>query len=313
MECSIGIDLGGTKILAALIDVQGNVVKRISVATPTDGSDGILTSITESVQMLQSVARDQNIEVRGLGVGTAGQIDFATGHVLAGTANIPGWNDVAIRDILSSRTGLTVWVDNDVNVFTLAEAHLGSARGTANAICLAFGTGVGGGVLIDGQLLRGAWGSACELGHICLDLNGIRCKCGSRGCLETFASGTWLPIRMRDRLDAVHSDSPVVAPKTSKEVFALYFQGETCAVSVVEEMVQAVSLGIITLIHTFNPNTVVLGGGLVDHNPWIVSKVREQLKSLGLRSLVDPVGIQLSHFGSDAGVIGAALQSWIYG
>ncbi|XEC97383.1 ROK family protein [Paenibacillus tarimensis] len=320
-EYSIGIDIGGTKIAAGLVNRAGKVIGLSEVPTPNENRQGIYKVLRDLVHSLTRFAARQGIAVKGIGIGTAGQIDFAGGRVLSGTTNIADWNDVPLRDEMSKYISLPVWVDNDVNAAALAEYHFGAARGHNDAVCLTLGTGVGGGVITGGTLLRGAWGGAAELGHMTIDLNGPACNCGFRGCLETYASGTGIARSMREKLASFDTnDGPAYAlfkkdPSliTSRLVFEWKKNGDPLAVEAMNEMTTALSFGIVNLIHVFNPTMVVLGGGIMKDGEWIRDAVRQKAGTLGLRSLVDPVTIEIAELGAAAGLIGAAYQCWLYG
>ncbi|CAM3779126.1 ROK family protein [Alicyclobacillus pomorum] len=323
MEYSIGIDIGGTKIAGAIVHQEGRIVTRKTVPTPEKGRHAVLQSLRLLLDaLLEEAARLGVNPLVGIGIGTAGQIDFARGRVLSGTTNIPDWNDVPLRDILSESYDLPVWVDNDVNVMALAERSLGAAKGHDDVVCLALGTGVGGGVISGGHLVRGAWGGACELGHITVDMNGPDCSCGFRGCLEAYASGVAIARRMKHQLALAVGDADTPAVRayhkdpdcvTSRAVFQWFKEGDPLATAVISETVQALAFGVVTLIHTFNPTIVVLGGGVMEDGEWLRALVERQVRTLGVRSLVDPVQIVLSTHGADAGVLGAAYQCFTYG
>jgi glucokinase len=306
---SIGIDIGGTKIAAGLIDRKGEILYQLSLPTPKLGKENVLRKTRELIEEVLEWARHENyLPIAGIGIGTAGQIDFSTGTVLSGTTNIVDWNNVSLRDEIESYFSLPVWVDNDVNVIVLAERYLGAAKGAKDVVCLALGTGVGGGVISGGQIIRGSWGGGAELGHISIQMDGPLCNCGFRGCLELYASGTGIARMMKEKLEGKEN----IDPFTSEKVFQLYHEGDTTAREVVNTMVKALSFGIISFIHTFNPSLIILGGGVMKNGDWILNAVKEELKQWGLRSLVDPVSILMAKLGPEAGVIGAAYQAFIY-
>ncbi|MDB5084923.1 MAG: hypothetical protein JWN30_1809 [Bacilli bacterium] len=314
MEYSVGIDIGGTKIAAGIVNKSGNIVFRRSAPTPQSSRNEVLDLLDDMIQACFHYANHNgSLPLKGIGIGTAGQIDFHQGRVLSGTANIADWNDVALRDEISKITSLPVWVDNDVNVIALAEHYLGAAQAESNILFLALGTGVGGGIISEGRLIHGAWGSAGELGHLSVNMDGPECKCGFRGCLETYASGTGIANRMREKLSELHvRQDPEPEHITSQLVFQLMKSGDKIAGQVVEEMIHALSYAIVSLIHIFNPTMIVLGGGVVEDGEWIRLSVEKQVHAIGLRSMVHPVQIQLAKLGPNAGIIGAAYQSWIY-
>ncbi|WP_010282944.1 ROK family protein [Bacillus timonensis] len=322
MEYSIGIDIGGTKIAAGIINKMGSVVIKKTFSTPQETKDSIIQLLENIIFSLSETAKTEGKKLVGIGIGTAGQIDFEKGKVLSGTANIKDWNDVPLRDILSQKTDLPIFVENDVNVLALAEQQLGVGRNVENLICLALGTGVGGGVITGGKLLRGAWGGGAELGHITVDMNGPLCNCGFQGCVETYTSGTGIARMMREALITYHEsegNSELLYYQkhpeevTSRLVFELMSAGNEVAERVVGTAINALSFAIVSMIHTFNPTLIILGGGVLQEGEWFINKVRERVGELGIRSLVDPVEIKGTQLGNDAGLIGSAIQPWVYG
>lgn len=298
-DYAIGIDIGGTKIAAAIVHKSGKIVHQLLIPTPKENRQGILTVLHQVIHSLAEKARQESLLLQGIGIGAAGQIDFERGRVLSGTTNIVDWNDVPLRDEISRITPLPIWVDNDVNVMALAEHQLGVARGEENVVCLTLGTGVGGGVISGGRLLRGAWGGAAELGHISVDMNGPICNCGLRGCLETYVSGSAIARALG------------VQPISNDLVSKWMEEGDSSAVAVVDQMITALSYGIVNIIHTFNPTMIILGGGVMNHNEWICQSVQGKISSLGIRSLVDSVKIKMAKLGPESGLIGAAYQCWV--
>lgn len=320
MEYTIGIDIGGTKIATGIIDRNGVVTTKKVFSTPQGTRESILLLLENIIFSLTETAAFENKQLFGVGIGTAGQIDFFNGRVLSGTANIRDWNDVAIKEILSKKTNLPIFLDNDVNVIALAEQQLGAGKNMDDLICLALGTGVGGGVISGGQMIRGAWGGGAELGHIVVDMNGPPCNCGFNGCLETYASGTAIARMMREKImaDELNEKNSLVYYKhhpheiTSKQVFELMAAGNEDASAVVDQAIRALSYGIVSMIHTFNPSLVLLGGGVLQGGEWFIEKVQSKVASLGIKSLVKPVEIRAAQLGEDAGLIGAAIQPWVY-
>ncbi|MFC4557859.1 ROK family protein [Virgibacillus kekensis] len=313
-ERSIGIDIGGTKIAAGLVNQDGEVVCKKIYPTPKESSQMVLECIKEIVTRSTLYAEKEGIKLVGVGIGSAGQVDYKAGKILSGTDNIKDWNDIHIYNFLKRYTDLPIWLDNDANTFAIAEYALGNAKGTEDLICLTLGTGVGGGVISNGRMVRGKWGGAAELGHITVDMNGPACNCGSNGCLEVYASGTGIANRMREKLSRTDVSSYTENPNllTSKEVFQLYDQGLPLAKETIDQAIQALSYGIVSLIHTFNPSVVVLGGGLVKERDWIAKAIKNSIQDKGMTSLIRSVDIVISNLGYDAGLIGAAYQAWFH-
>ncbi|GGA79520.1 ROK family protein [Ornithinibacillus halotolerans] len=296
-EVSLGIDIGGTKIAAGLVTRDGKLLEHQTFPTPSESSESILLVLKQIVSQFTDVEHT----VVGIGIGSAGQVLHEKGQILSATDNLKDWNNIHIVDELKKVTDLPIWLDNDANAFAVAEYIFGEARGTKDLIGLTLGTGVGGGVVSGGKLLHGQWGAAGELGHITVNMHGPTCNCGSKGCLEVYASGTGIANRMKDRSNKEMS---------SKEVFALYEAGNGLAMEVIDEAIEALTYGMISLIHTFNPTVIVLGGGLLQRQKWLAEKVRKSVPQKGMDSLVKPVKIMVSNLGEHAGVIGAASLAW---
>lgn len=312
MEWSIGIDIGGTKIAGGIVHRYGTVHKQMIIPTPSQGRDSVVKAILELISELQRLARVERKELCGIGIGSAGGVDFKQG-VVRNAGNITGWRDVPLRQIVAAHSLLPVWVDNDSNLMALGELNFGAAIGFEEVICLTLGTGIGGGIITGGSLLRGAWNGAGELGHITTRSDGPSCICGSRGCLQLYASGKELPERYKEKYKAIHGEN--IGGKslvTGKEVFSFKREGIPAAVQVIEEMLVALSYSLINLIHTFNPTLIIIGGGLIDHEKWICSEVERRIKQQGLKSFVQAVSVVPAQLGSSAGLIGAAALPFQY-
>ncbi|KKI92098.1 hypothetical protein WQ54_10990 [Bacillus sp. SA1-12] len=315
-DFSIGIDIGGTKIAGGIVNKNGEIVKSSIVSTPKEGGEAIISSLIEMITSFQEIANVSNWELAGIGIGTAGQIDVKNGRVVSGTTNILNWNDIPLREKLSSIIKLPIWIDNDANVVALAESKVGAAKGEEDVVFLTLGTGVGGGVISSGNIIRGAWGGGAELGHLSVNFNGPDCNCGSKGCIEVYCSGTGIARLMREKMNQTTCSSMELvtvneAEITSKHVVQWAKEGNELAQSVIDEMVEGLAFGIVNLIHSFNPTTIVLGGGVMEDGDWLRDLVEKRVRSLGMKSLVQPVTIKLAKLGNEAGLVGAAFQSWM--
>ncbi|MBP1948420.1 ROK family protein [Virgibacillus litoralis] len=319
-DFSIGIDIGGTKIAAGIVNKTGEVFHRKVTPTPKETKMRVLELLKDIVSSYISIAEKERMHLIGIGIGSAGQINYKEGKILTGTDNIQDWNDVAISDYLSKYTDLPIFLDNDATTFAIAEHQLGSGKGMSDVVCLTLGTGIGGGIISGGNVIRGEWGGAAELGHITVNMDGPKCNCGSHGCVETYASGSGIANRMKERLHELDTTTNESAKTyfvenpdklTSKEVFQWYHDGCPIADEVIDTAIKALSYGMITIIHTFNPSRIILGGGIVEDREWLIVKINDRLSNLGMHALVNPVDIQISKLGYDAGLIGAAYQSWI--
>jgi glucokinase len=313
-DISIGIDIGGTKIAAGLVTMEGAVLYKQVVPTATDGKEHIIFQLQQLIQSLLGEAKKIGFRtVKGIGIGTAGQIDFKNGIVRSGTSNIKDWNDIPLKKEIQQAFALPVWIDNDVNVVALAESYLGAAKGYDNVVFLTLGTGIGGAVIQEGKLLHGEWGGAAELGHMSVDRNGPACNCGYKGCLEAYASGTGVANQMKQTLHKNPElyDGPIETI-TARDVFQWANEGKAFAKSLLDEAIDALAYGTVNIIHAFNPSLLVFGGGIIDQHSWIIPDIQNRVRNLGITSLVQSVSFAKAAFGDEAGVIGAGYQSFLY-
>ncbi|MCL6625110.1 MAG: ROK family protein [Alicyclobacillus shizuokensis] len=319
-ECVVGVDIGATKVAAGLVDETGGLRGALTVPTPEMGGEAVLKAVFDLLHHLAARAQRHAIHIRGIGVGTAGQVDAEQGIVRSATANLREWSQVPLAERIGQATRLPVRVDNDGNAALLAEVWAGAAKGHGDAVGLTIGTGIGGGVVTGGRILHGAWGGAAELGHLCVNFRGPRCTCGSTGCVEAYASGHGLVERLQERLAAQPADvSPVAREYLSSHgldgvTTAMVFQwaeaGDALARETLDDALAALAHAVVSLIHTFNPTVVVVGGGVVAANPAFVSQLAARVRGLGMSSLVQPVPIVPAQLGARAGVIGAASLIW---
>ncbi|MFD1676198.1 ROK family protein [Alicyclobacillus fodiniaquatilis] len=309
MRHSIGVDIGATKMLAGIVREDGVVLHRIRVNTPAhDGAQVVRTLVTLLAE-LQTCEVLKTISLAGVGIGTAGQVDFVNGCVLSGTPNILNWANVELRKTLQPITGLPVWVDNDVNVQLLAEASLGVAVAKRHVVMLSLGTGIGGAAMMNGELLHGSWGGAAEFGHMTVDFQGPLCNCGARGCLELFASGAGIAAQMAQRLGLVEGQAKEL---TGEMVFRKAKQGDVLANEVLDQAIAALTAASVNLAHSFNPEMIVFAGGIMAEGNGALDRVRQAFAIHGISSLLGTVTLANARFGSDAGLVGAALQPFHY-
>lgn len=314
-EVAIGVDIGGTKIHFAVVDRQGKIIHdRIDPTPAREGADQIMHAVLSGIGSMAAfieLAADPILHCRGVGIGSAGQIDFRTGSVQFAVDTLPGWTGMQIREIVQQRYPLPVYVDNDVNVIALAEKCYGSGIGLQHFICLALGTGVGGAIVVADQIVHGSFGGAGELGHVSVDFNGPRCSCGNYGCLELYASGTGI-ARVASEMAERHGwHVPWAA--SSRSVIQAWLAEDRHAVQVMDTVFRALSSGISGLIHIFNPQAVILGGGVAEVGERFITELRERAASRTSPSMWRDVQLLPAKVGNKSGVIGAAAQIWYYG
>src|SRR3954449_1019560 len=307
--CVIGVDLGGTKLLAGTVDADLRVHHR---AYRLSRRDAVVETIVEAVQEAREAAQR---EIRAVGVGVPCLVVPGSGVAMA--CNHFRLVDVPLRDLLAERLGLPVVVENDATAALIAEWRYGAARGARNVVMLTIGTGVGGGVVADGQIVRGATGAAAELGHIVIDESGPPCpgNCPNRGCLEAFVSGPALALEGRARAEADPESGLGRAFAGGREITGplvteLAHDGDEAARGAVAALGRHLGVGIVGLVNVFNPEVVVIGGGLVAAGELLLAPAREVVAARALVPARDQVRIVPARFGDESGMLGAAALAF---
>lgn len=302
----IALDLGGTKLLSGVVDDEGVVQKRVVSATDTTSEDAVLNQVEEAVESL----RDD--EIGAIGVGIPSTIDQRRGEAVD-SVNIP-LTDVPFRDRLQDRFGMPAAIENDANAAALAEHRYGAGRGSRHMVMLTLGTGVGGGLILDGELYRGAIGAAGELGHITLDLDGPPCqgRCPGRGHLEAMASGTAADGYAREAAERNPEGDLGRAAAEGKTVDArlaveLAAKGPGDARDVLDHVGLHLGVGIASFVNIFNPELVVIGGGFSRAGDLLLEPARKVVRERALSPARDEVRIVPALLGVEAGLIGAGL------
>jgi glucokinase len=305
----VAVDLGGTKLLAGIVDREGVVVRRVVRATDLTGEETLLAELEDAVREVADG------EIAALGVGIPSLIDQRFGRAVS-SVNIP-LGGIDLRDRLSSRFGVPVMIENDANAAALAEHRMGAGRGTEHMVMLTLGTGIGGGLILDGRLYRGAVGAAGELGHITIDLDGPPCQgtCPGQGHLEALASGTAADALVgriaRERPDG-DLGRAAAAGRTvdARLAVELALHGPGDARDALEQVGTILGVGIASYVNVFNPELVVLGGGFARAGDLLFEPARRVVAERALSPARDLVRIVPAQLGVEAGLIGAALVGY---
>lgn len=288
-ELFIGVDVGGTAVKLGICDVDGRVHARGSVDTdPTAKPAEMLAHIAVVAQSLVSDAGS----ARACGVGTPGPLD-PDRRTLNRANHLPTWIDVAIPEILGSQLGMPVVLENDGNCAVWGESRVGAGRGARSVVLFTLGTGVGGGIVLDGEMWTGAGGAAGAFGHLVVDPAGPLCLCGQHGCLEQYASATSVARRF--------------GRGSAEDAFATAARGDAYALAAVNSACDALSIAIANTIHTLQPELVILGGGMAKAGDALLIPVREGVQRRVRPAWIERTRIALASLGGDAGWIGAAL------
>jgi glucokinase len=290
MALAIGVDIGGTKVAAGVVDDEGRVLDRCRRATPDSDAAAALDAVVDAVSELRA-----RREVGAVGVAAAGYVSADRSTMLF-APNLP-WQQVPVRDLLAERLGLPVDVENDANAAAWAEARYGAARGERDVVCLTVGTGIGAGLLLDGRLYRGAYGIAGEPGHLRVVPDGLPCGCGNRGCLEQYASGTALERYAAERGLAVSGPEVTEAARA----------GDGRAVAAFTEAGAWLGQGLADLSAVLDPAVYVIGGGVADAGELLLAPARAAFeRALSGRAHRPVAGLRAAELGNDAGLVGAA-------
>jgi glucokinase len=307
--CVIGVDLGGTKLLAGTVDAELRVHHR---AYRLSRRDAVVETIVEAVEEAREAAHG---EVLAVGVGVPCLVEPGSGVAMA--CNHLPLIDVPLRDLLAERLGLPVVVDNDATAALVAEWRYGAGRGARNVVILTVGTGVGGGMVVDGRIVRGATGAAGELGHIVIDESGPACpgNCPNHGCLEAFVSGPALALEGRVRAEAEPESGLGRALAAGREITGplvteLAHDGDATARAAVGALGGHLGVGIASLVNVFNPEVVVVGGGLVAAGELLLAPARAVVAERALVPARDQVRIVPARFGDESGMLGAAALAF---
>jgi glucokinase len=311
----IGVDLGGTNIVAGAMPEDGSR-EMVMRSEPTHAEEGAMAVVDRITRMAESVIADIRADTGatredflGVGIGSPGPLDRVSGVVLT-TPNL-GWRDFPLRDEVANRLKLPASLDNDANCATLGEWWQGAARGCSNVVGLTIGTGIGGGLILEGKLYHGASDVAGELGHTTIDSTGRRCKCGNYGCLEAYASGPAIAERAREELNGV--DNSILAEMvdgdldriTAQTVYDAAGRGDTTAREVVRDTARFLGAGVANLLNIFNPDCVVVMGGVTQAGEALMEPLRSEVRRRAFRPAVEACRIVIGTLPGTAGVVGA--------
>jgi glucokinase len=294
-----------------VVDPEGSVIWSDQVSSKGYSQEAVIDLLADGIERARSEAPDAD----HIGVGIPATIDFARGRAIS-TVNL-GLEDLPVRDLLEERTGATVWLDNDGNLAMLAEAVHGAAKGARDAITLTIGTGIGGGIWLDGRIYRGSTGAGAELGHMVVDFDGPPCQgnCPGRGCVETLASGTAIA---REGSEAALANPDSVLGEmigksgelTAEQVHRAAVEGDEVAIGVIETAGRYLGAALVSLVNLFEPEVVVVGGGAMAMGELLLGPARQEVRDRALKPMRETPVVP-AVLGPDAGMIGAATLARI--
>ena len=299
----VGVDLGGTKIYTALVDLEGNIIKEKTVETLAhEGEQAVMGRIIDTINYVVD-GTDKNL-IKSIGIGSPGPLDVKNG-IIVENSNLP-FKNFAIVKTIKEKYDLPTYLDNDANVATLGEFMFGAGKGTENMVFITASTGIGGGAVLNGKLFRGATGNALEVGHMTVAAEGPRCGCGNLGCAEALGSGTAIGKRAKE---AVLSNALTSLKNyenvTSKEVFKEAANGDRVAKNILNTSL-TLGIAVANTITNFDPEKVVVGGGVVNGGDIVIETIRNVVAERCMPPFVENCTIEKAILGGKAGVLGAA-------
>jgi len=301
MKNVVCFDIGGTSIKYAVINSQGEILFKDKFPTPKVNCNKTIPN--KIVEKIVDLSKD--FVLNSVGISTAGIIDSEKGIVVRAD-NFVGYSGTPLRDSLNLATGLEIFVENDVNAVALGEMWMGAAIGHKNFVCIALGTGVGGALVINGDLVRGVNGGAGEIGHTILNENGEACACGSNGCYERYASTSSL---IRSYIKKSKELNIEIEYISGEDIMERYEGGEPLANKVVEEFMEHLINGIVSLTHLLDPGLIVIGGGISDQGQVYFIKLNKKLKEKVMKFYADHTSIVQAKLKNDAGLYGACYSA----
>ncbi len=308
-EETIGIDLGGTKMLSGVLDRDSEVLWEDREASTGQSEDELVELLVGEIEE----ARAARPDAAAVGLGIPATVDHERGLAVS-AVNLPIEN-LPIRDLVEKRTGLPVFVDNDANVAALAESLYGAARGAANAVMLTIGTGIGGGLILGGEVYRGSTGAGAELGHMVIAMDGPRCQgnCPNHGCVEAYASGTALgragrEVAEREPDSALGRELAAGRAIDGRAVTVAAQEGDATAIGVFDLVGTRLGVALASFVNIFEPDVIVIGGGVIAAGDLLLEPARRELQARALPPM-DRTPVVPAQLGSDAGMIGAAAMA----
>lgn len=313
MKYYLGIDLGGTNIVVGIVDENGAIVAKASTPTSLPRSD---REIVDSMIILsKKVIADQGLtleDIEWVGVGCPGSVDLDTGIVTY--SNNLNWFNTPLKNWLRAGLGKEVYLDNDANAAAYGEYIAGAAKGANISVMITLGTGVGGGIVIDGKVYRGFNYAGAELGHTVIEVGGRPCTCGRKGCFEAYSSATGLINMtkevMYDYPDSVmHEIASNYGKVNGRVAFDAAKSGDKAAQAVVDQYVKYVGDGISSVINIFQPEILVIGGGISKEGDYLLNPIKQYVSVNDYNKMMTKTEIQIAKLFNDAGIVGAALAA----
>jgi glucokinase len=307
VKYAIGVDLGGTTVKAGVVSEEGKLVQKVAIDTlASKGPDVVIEQIIKAIKLVRD-----SYTIEGIGIGSPGVVSPKKGTV-ENPPNLPGWGIIHLGKILEKEFKSSVFVENDANVAAIGELVFGAGKKLSNFIMVTLGTGVGGGVVVNGKLFRGSTGGAGEIGHVTIDYNGRKCNCGSVGCIEAYVGNGYMVERVKEELKE-HKDSAIysllnndLSKLTPKVISEAAHNGDQYSMSVVKDTGKYLGYGLSSALNLFDITNVIVGGGVAGFGKPLFDSIEETIKSRALKSLGEKAVVLPAKLKNEAGILGAS-------
>lgn len=313
----VGIDLGGTNLKGGVVDDDRRVFCKVSIATEAEnGPDHVIDLMAGLIDRVIDEAGLTKNDIEAVGIGSPGSMSHTHGIIIK-PPNLPGWTNVPLRDRIKEMTGLPTTLENDANAAAWGEFWAGAGRGTRHMVMFTLGTGVGGGIITSGRLIRGHFDNAAELGHMIVQPGGRKCGCGQLGCLEAYASAAYTGRRAQEALEAGEESSLREALEangevTSKHVVNAAARGDKLAARIFDETCYYLAVACVNVQHATNPERILMAGGMIAAGEQtLLVPIRKKAAEMTWKAAEDLPEITFATLGNDAGMIGAAGAAWL--
>ena len=305
-NCVLAADVGGTNTRMAIVTESGDILTLLRKSTHCqDGMDEMIRFLVSFAREVIEKSTLPEEKICGMGVGFPGPLNAETGTIF-NPPNLNGWDNVPLKDILEKELKVTVAIENDANAAALGEWWKGAGSGTSSLFCITLGTGVGGGIILDGKVWHGASSIAGEIGHTTVIRDGIKCTCGNTGCLEAYACSGGILKRVNDAL-LEEGDNDKFQPLTNlKEIDKMLIQGNEVVLKIIKETGVILGIAIANLVNLLNPEMVVLFGGVTNLGVNLMEPLKEEVVKRAFKKATEPLRIELSRLGDNSGILGAA-------
>ena len=313
---AIAVDIGGTKYITAMVDGDGKVLcRRFDYTLASEGPRRVISRLVKSIHAVIRKSGISAAQLGGMGIAAAGLVDTGMGTVTE-SPNLPHWRNIRLRDILAAEFNMPVFLLNDASAAALGEYRFGSGRDLRNIIFMTVSTGIGGGIVVDGELYSGVDGCAGEIGHMIIQVNGSKCSCGRHGCLESLASGTAIANMAKERLRGWEESlltemvGGAIDEITAETVAKAAKKGDGLCCDIVNAAARFLGVGLGNLVNIFNPQMIIIGGGLVSGmGEMILRPARKSMREHAFKLPSKTVRVVRAGLGADAGMLGAAIYA----